>query len=92
MDEHGAAKSLYARQWCRVPDDALQEALIDLARQDPVPDNPVAWLYKTVRRRAMNLAINQQEILDALLNGEGEILNYPFSVRWPTQNSTLVPD
>lgn len=34
-------------------------------------------------RRAMNLAVNQREILDALLNGEGEVLNYPFSVRWP---------
>ena len=34
-------------------------------------------------RRAMNLAINQQEILDTLLNGEGEVLDYPFSSRWP---------
>ena len=40
-------------------------------------------------RRAMNLAINQQEILDALLNGEGEILNYPFSVRWPNYYTPL---
>lgn len=56
IDAHGAALSLYARQWCRTPDDALQEALIDLMRQRPVPDNPVAWLYKTIRRRAMNLA------------------------------------
>ena len=34
----------------------MQEALIDLLRQTPAPDHPVAWLYKTVRRRAMNLA------------------------------------
>ena len=40
-------------------------------------------------RRAMNLAINQQEILEALLNGEGEILNYPFSVRWPDYYTAL---
>ena len=40
-------------------------------------------------RRAMNLAINQQEILDTLLNGEGEILNYPFSVRWPDYYTPL---
>ncbi len=33
-------------------------------------------------RRAMNLAIDQQEILDTILNSEGEILNYPFSARW----------
>lgn len=56
VDAHGAALALYARQWCRAPEDALQEALIDLLRQSPVPDHPVAWLYKTVRRRAMNLA------------------------------------
>lgn len=56
VDAHGAALALYARQWCRAPEDALQEALIELLRQSPVPDHPVAWLYKTVRRRAMNLA------------------------------------
>lgn len=53
---HGAALVLYARQWCRVPEDALQEALIDLLRQESPPDRPVAWLFHTVRRRAMNLA------------------------------------
>ncbi|MBC8868868.1 MAG: sigma-70 family RNA polymerase sigma factor [Planctomycetes bacterium] len=56
IDTHGAALTLYARQWCRSPEDALQEALIDLLRQTPVPNHPIAWLYKTVRRRAMNLA------------------------------------
>jgi peptide/nickel transport system substrate-binding protein len=33
-------------------------------------------------RRAMNLAVNQKEIQLALLNGTGELLNYPFSKRW----------
>ncbi|HEX5514243.1 MAG TPA: ABC transporter substrate-binding protein, partial [Gammaproteobacteria bacterium] len=33
-------------------------------------------------RRAMNIAVNQKEILASVLNGEGELLNYPFSVRW----------
>jgi len=56
IDGHGAALVLYARQWCRVPEDALQEALIDLLRQEPPPNRPVAWLFHTVRRRAMNLA------------------------------------
>ena len=60
IDAHGAALVLYARQWCRDPDDALQEALIDLLRQNPAPDNPVAWLYKTVRRRAMNVARSER--------------------------------
>ena len=56
LDAHGAALLLYARQWCRAPEDALQDALIDLLRQCPVPDHPVAWLFTTVRRRAVNLA------------------------------------
>jgi RNA polymerase sigma-70 factor (ECF subfamily) len=56
IDTHGAALALYARQWCHVPEDAVQEALIELLRQEPMPDSPIAWLFKTVRRRAMNLA------------------------------------
>lgn len=34
----------------------MQEALIDLVRQNPVPNDLAAWFYTTVRRRAMNLA------------------------------------
>lgn len=56
VDAHGAALTLYARQWCWAPEDALQEALIDLLRQHPAPDHPLAWLFKTVRRRAQNIA------------------------------------
>ena len=56
IEAHGAALALYARQWCTAPDDAVQEALIELLRQDPAPRHPAAWLFKTVRRRAMNLA------------------------------------
>lgn len=33
-------------------------------------------------RRAMNLAIDQRAIQASLLNGEGALLNYPFSQRW----------
>ncbi len=60
LDAHGAALTLYARQWCRAPEDALQEALIELLRLSTAPDHPVAWLFKTVRRRAMNLARAEQ--------------------------------
>ena len=31
-------------------------------------------------RRALNYAVNQQEIIDTLLEGEGELVNYPFPV------------
>ena len=60
LDAHGAALLLYARQWYRAPEDALQEALIDLLRQTPAPRYPVAWLFTTIRRRAMNLARGEQ--------------------------------
>jgi len=33
-------------------------------------------------RRAMNLAVDQKAIQASLLNGEGALLNYPFSQRW----------
>ncbi len=56
IEAHGAALTLYARTWCHVPEDAVQEALVDLLRQSPLPDEPIAWLFTTVRRRAMNLA------------------------------------
>lgn len=54
--EHGAALVLYARQWCRSPDDAVQEAFVDLVRLAPAPDRPVAWLFVAVKRRALNQA------------------------------------
>ncbi|MEZ6136094.1 MAG: sigma-70 family RNA polymerase sigma factor [Pirellulaceae bacterium] len=54
--DHAAALVLYARQWCRAPDDALQEAILALANCEPTPDDPVAWLYTATKRRAMNIA------------------------------------
>ena len=54
--DHAAALVLYARQWCRAPDDALQEAMLALAKCDPLPHDPVAWLYTATKRRAMNIA------------------------------------
>ncbi len=47
---------LYARQWCVHPDDALQDALIDLAQLASDPRDPLAWLFMTVRRKAINQA------------------------------------
>lgn len=54
VEAHAAALVLYARQWCPHPDDAVQEALVDLVGTRPQPDKCVAWLFKTVRRKAMN--------------------------------------
>src|SRR5690349_24293314 len=54
FDRHAAALALYARQWTNSPDDCVQDALVELARQTAAPDNPVAWLYRVVRNRALN--------------------------------------
>ncbi len=51
--------ALYARQWCEEaeghgPDDVVQEAFVQLARQAVPPDDPPAWLYRTVRNGALS--------------------------------------
>lgn len=53
--EHGAALELYAAQWTTTPEDCVQEAFVKLAGQVPPPDQPVAWLYRVVRNRAISL-------------------------------------
>jgi len=54
LDEHGGALALYAAQWTENADDCVQEALIELAGQSRAPANPVAWLYRVVRNRAIS--------------------------------------
>jgi RNA polymerase sigma-70 factor (ECF subfamily) len=54
VDENAAALVLFARQWCAVPEDVVQDALIKLVTQRPPPDQPVAWLYRVVRNAAVS--------------------------------------
>ncbi len=54
VDRYGSRLALYAAQWTRDADDCVQEAFIELARQDELPVNPAAWLYRVVRHRAIN--------------------------------------
>jgi RNA polymerase sigma-70 factor (ECF subfamily) len=54
LDEHGGALALFAAQWSDYADDCVQEALIELARQPALPPNPVAWLFRVVRNRAIS--------------------------------------
>lgn len=56
VDEHAAALVLYARQWCAVPDDVVQEAFVKLAAQRRPPDNIAGWLYRVVRNGALAAA------------------------------------
>ena len=55
-DAQSAALVLYARQWCGSPEDVVQEAFLLLVRQAVPPENPVGWLYRVVRNRAINAA------------------------------------
>jgi RNA polymerase sigma-70 factor (ECF subfamily) len=56
LDEHGAALVLYARGWCSSPEDVVQEALIQLARQARPPEKLMPWLYRVVRNGAISAA------------------------------------
>ena len=53
FDEHASALWLFARPWCDAAEDVVQDAFIAMARQDPPPDRPVAWLYRVVRNGAI---------------------------------------
>ena len=54
IDCHAGALMLYARQWCAVPEDVVQEAFIKLVQQRTLPEDVLAWLYRVVRNRAMD--------------------------------------
>src|SRR5262245_25354785 len=54
IDAHGPALVLFARQWCAVPEDVVQDAFVKLVRQSSIPNEPVAWLYQVVRRAAID--------------------------------------
>src|SRR5258707_974067 len=54
MEEHAAALVLYARQWCAMPEDVVQEAFVKLAAQKHAPDNAVSWLYRVVRNGSLS--------------------------------------
>jgi RNA polymerase sigma factor (sigma-70 family) len=56
FDQHAAALVLYARQWCEAPEDVVQEAFIQLARQKAEPVRVVPWLYRVVRNGAIAAA------------------------------------
>jgi RNA polymerase sigma-70 factor (ECF subfamily) len=54
VDRHGPPLILYARQWCQVPEDVVQDAFVKLIAQPRPPDDPVPWLYRVVRNGALD--------------------------------------
>jgi RNA polymerase sigma factor (sigma-70 family) len=56
IDRHGPALVLYARQWCAVPEDVVQDAFLKLVAQRRPPDDPAAWLFRVVRNAALDAA------------------------------------
>jgi RNA polymerase sigma-70 factor (ECF subfamily) len=48
--------TLFARQWCRAPEDVVQEAFVKLAAQDALPIDIKGWLYRVVRNGAISAA------------------------------------
>jgi RNA polymerase sigma factor (sigma-70 family) len=54
VDTHGAPLILYARQWCRAPEDVVQDAFVKLATVREPPREVVSWLYRVVRNRAID--------------------------------------
>lgn len=54
LDQYAASLEFYASQWTVSPEDCVQEAFVALAGQTKPPDNPVAWLFRVVRNRALN--------------------------------------
>lgn len=52
IDSQATALMLYARQWCAAPEDVVQESFARLANHGPA--DPVAWLYRVVRNRAIS--------------------------------------
>ena len=57
---HAAALELFARQFCGAAGDVVQEALMELAARAEAPDDDVAWLYGTVRYKAISAARGQR--------------------------------
>jgi RNA polymerase sigma-70 factor (ECF subfamily) len=54
VDTHGASLILYARQWCRTPEDVVQDAFVKFASLRQPPREVVAWLYRVVRNAAID--------------------------------------
>ena len=60
MAEQGGPLVLYARQWCGMPEDVVQETFIKLIQQRRTPEAVVPWLYRVTRHAAISAARSDQ--------------------------------
>jgi RNA polymerase sigma factor (sigma-70 family) len=51
--QHAPALRLFARQWPIVAEDAVHDAFVSLAQQEPPPGKVLPWLYRSVRNAAL---------------------------------------
>jgi RNA polymerase sigma factor (sigma-70 family) len=60
FDRHAPALALYARQWCDLPEDVVQDAFIKLAGLRAQPERVLPWLFRVVRNAAINVGRNDR--------------------------------
>ena len=60
VDAHAAALELFAARWTSWPEDCVQEAFVELARQPHEPQSVAGWLFRVVRNRALNAARSER--------------------------------
>src|SRR5947209_4182252 len=54
LDKHGPPLLLYARQWCAMPEDVVQDAFLKLLSSKQDPRQVLPWLYRVVRNGAID--------------------------------------
>src|SRR5580704_12974324 len=60
IDAHSPALLLYARQFCDVAEDVVQDAFLKLMAQRTWPNDAVPWLYRVVRNAALDAVKTQR--------------------------------
>lgn len=87
--EHAAALVLLARPYGDAAEDAVQEAFLRLAVQEPVPHSPAAWLYRVVRNEAVSQTRSQRRRRDRESRVAGE---QPQWLEGPAFTADLIAD
>lgn len=54
IDQHAAALTLFARQWCASPEDVVQDVFLKLVSLRAPPRVPAGWLFRAVRNAAIS--------------------------------------